>query len=110
MTNTNRKVFLSDYRLRWNNNNWEEFCDWGAGFYEIEGKKVNIMYDIIDYINNKVLSKHWLIGIYSDKNDEDLYYFDVYEYQAGYTEEDYINKGNLRKYWFGFVENKIVTV
>jgi len=104
-------IYLANSKYTYKTIDNIQACGWFADIYDIQVKKENIMFEMIDqinYWNNGLISKEWLIAIFDKhkSNNEDYKYFNIFEYKDGYSDNDYIE--NLKSFWFWFIENRVV--
>jgi len=85
---------------------------WGeADIYEITAMKSDIVDDMFNWINEWnewLINTKWLVAIseYHESQNENYYFFRIYEFNSNYSNEDYINKWN--SFWFGFISIRVV--
>ncbi len=105
-------VNLANSKYAYMRNDGNQFCWWHADIYDIRAKKVDIMYDLLNKINEwntGLIYKEWLIAIFNQHeiNNEDYNYFEIFDYVDWYNQDDYRKSWN-KTYWFWFIENRVV--
>lgn len=103
-------LYLANSKYTYSLDN-KPYCGWFADMFDITKRKEDIMYDLLDQINewnNGLIYQKWLVAVFNthESNNEDYNYFDIFEYVNWYSNEDYKNK--WKTYWFGFIENRVV--
>jgi len=105
-------VNLANSKYAYMRNDGNQFCWWYADIYDIRAKKVDIMYDLLNKINEwntGLIYKEWLIAIFNqhELNNEDYNYFEIFDYVDWYSENDYRKSWN-KTYGFWFISNRVV--
>jgi len=90
---------------------WKSYCWWDADIFNIERKKADIMEKMIWYINNdKSFNEQWLLAIFDehDSNNEDYYFFRIFEIRNWWKYDDYRNSNT--SIWFWFISNRLINI